>query len=132
MTEENPRPTLLILEDEAQLTAALCDSLGDEFEIETATNSDEALLLLGTHKFDLLLCDQMLPGKRQGLDFLAEAMRQQPQARRILVTGYFNPELLTRGTALAQLTACLVKPVDIEKLRSTLRIALASPAPGQS
>ncbi len=63
----------------------------------------------------------MLPGKRQGLDFLAEAMRQQPEARRILVTGYLNPELLTRGTALVQLSACLVKPVDIELLRQTLR-----------
>lgn len=132
MTEAKQRPTVLLLEDESLLTAALCANLGDEFEIETATNSDEALLLLGTHQFDLLLCDQMLPGKRQGLDFLAEAMKQQPQARRVLVTGYFNPELLARGTALVQLSACLVKPVDIEELRRTLRNVLAQPAPGQS
>jgi DNA-binding NtrC family response regulator len=132
MSEAKPRPTVLLLEDEALLTAALCGTLGNEFEIETATTSEEALLLLGTRKFDVLLCDQMLPGKRQGLDFLAEAMHQQPEARRILVTGYLNPELLSRGSAMVQLSACLVKPVDIEQLRLTLRDVLARPNPGQS
>ena len=132
MTDASQRPVLLLLEDESQLKAALCDTLGDEFEIETATSAEEALLLLGTRKFDVLLCDQMLPGKRQGLDFLGEAMLQQPQARRILVTGYLNPELLARSTSLVQLSACLVKPVEIEQLRQTIRDALAHPAPGQS
>jgi two-component system response regulator HupR/HoxA len=132
MTEPTQRPAVLLLEDESQLTAALCASLCDEYDIETATSAEEALLLLGSRRFDLLLCDQMLPGKRQGLDFLAEALRHQPHARRVLVTGYLNPELLARGSAMVQLSACLVKPVDIDLLRKTLRDALAKPAPGQS
>ena len=121
---------MLLLEDEAQLTASLCANLAEDFEVEAASNYDEAVLLLGTRKFDLLLSDQMLPGKKQGLDFLAEALRQQPEARRILVTGYFNPELLARGMTLAQLSACLVKPVEMGKLRKTLWDALATPPPG--
>jgi DNA-binding NtrC family response regulator len=132
MTEPKQRPAVLLLEDESPLTAALCASLGDEFDIDTATNFEEAILLLGTRQFDVLLCDQMLPGKYQGLDFLVEAMHQQPQARRILVTGYFNPELLARGASMVQLSACLIKPVEFQLLRQTMRDALAQPAPGQS
>ncbi|HVU18616.1 MAG TPA: response regulator [Candidatus Didemnitutus sp.] len=128
MSEEASKPTILLLEDESQLSATVSANLANEFEVETASTYEEAILLLNTHKFDVLLSDQMLPGKKQGLDFLAEAMRQQPDARRILVTGYLNPELLARGVPFAQLSACLVKPVDIDKLRATIRRALASPA----
>jgi len=132
MADAPKRPSVLLLEDESQLSTALCATLSDEFDIEAATNAEEALLLLGSREFDVLLCDQMLPGKRQGLDFLAEAMLHQPKARRILVTGYLNPELLARSTSLVQLSACLLKPVEMDELRKTLRQVLAHPAPGQS
>ncbi len=125
--EPTPRPVLLILEDEPQLTLIICDLLGDDFEIETAENVNEALTLLGKRSFDILLSDQMLPGKKQGLDFLMEAMEQQPQAKRILMTGYLNPELLSRGTTMAGLSAVLLKPVDSVRLKEALRMALNRP-----
>ena len=125
--ESSPRPLLLILEDEPQLTLIICDLLGDNFDIETAENVDEALHLLKTKTFDLLLSDHMLPGKKQGLDFLMEAMERQPNAKRILMTGYLNPELLSRGTTMAGLSAVLLKPVDSVRLREAIRIALNRP-----
>ena len=125
--EPKPRPAILILEDEPQLTLIICDLIGDDFEIETAEDADEALQLLGQRKFDILLSDQMLPGKKQGLDFLMEAMEKQPQAKRILMTGYLNPELLSRGTTMAGLSACLLKPVDSARLKEALRMALNRP-----
>ena len=125
--ETKPRPALLILEDEPQLTLIICDLLGGDFDIETAEDVEEALRLLGQRKFDILLSDQMLPGKKQGLDFLMEAMEKQPEAKRILMTGYLNPELLSRGTTMAGLSACLLKPVDNARLREALRMALNRP-----
>jgi len=125
--EIKPRPVILILEDEPQLTLIICDLIGDDFEIETAGDVQEALRLLGKRKFDILLSDQMLPGKKQGLDFLMEAMEKQPDAKRILMTGYLNPELLSRGTTMAGLSACLLKPVDSTRLKEALRMALNRP-----
>ena len=128
MSNETPqRPVILILEDEPQLTLIICDLLGEDFEIETAENVNEALNLLGKRAFDILLSDQMLPGKKQGLDFLMEAMEKQPQAKRILMTGYLNPELLSRGTTMAGLSAVLLKPVDSVRLKEALRMALNRP-----
>jgi len=125
--DPKPRPVILILEDEPQLTLIICDLIGDDFEIETAGDVQEALELLAKRKFDILLSDQMLPGKKQGLDFLMEAMEKQPEAKRILMTGYLNPELLSRGTTMAGLSACLLKPVDSARLKEALRMALNRP-----
>ncbi len=125
--ETNARPLLLILEDEPQLTLIICDLLGDNFDIETAENVEEALHLLKMKSFDIILSDHMLPGKKQGLDFLMEAMERQPNAKRILMTGYLNPELLSRSTTMAGLSAVLLKPVDSERLREAVRMALNRP-----
>ena len=123
-SDSSSRPFLLLVEDEAALAVMLCASLEDLFEVDVAGNVAEARALLCSRKFNLILCDHMLPGKEQGLDFLIEAMRQQPDAKRILMTGYLNPELLSRGSALAQLSACLIKPVEISRLRKELDEAL--------
>jgi two-component system response regulator YesN len=118
------RPLLLLVEDEAPLAFALCESLSDQFEIEVAGNVAEARMLLGSRKFDIILSDHMLPGKQQGLEFLMEALSQQPNVKRILMTGYLNPELLSRSASLAQLSACLIKPFEISQLRKELDEAL--------
>ncbi len=126
MTDEpKHRPAVLLLEDEAELMAVTCAGLGEEFAIETAANVDEARRLLATHRFDVLICDHMLPGRTQGLDFLIEAMQTQPKAQRILLTGYMNPELLSRSQSLAQLSACLLKPISASALRRKLHELLA-------
>ena len=119
------RPAMLLLEDEAELAAVTCATLGEEFAIETAATADEARQLLATHQFDVLVCDHMLPGRTQGLDFLIEALRLQPKARRVLLTGYMNPELISRSVSVARLSACLIKPLSSESLRRTLHEILA-------
>lgn len=125
MSEETRRrPVVLLLEDEPQLTKAMCLNFEREFEIETAATADEALMLLATRQFDALLCDHMLPGRMQGLEFLVTAMKQQPNAKRILMTGYMNPDLLSRGVPLAELSALLLKPATVQQIRKALHDAL--------
>ena len=119
------RPSLLLVEDEAALAAALRENLEMEYEVEVAGTVEEARLLLSSRNFSVILSDHMLPGKAQGLDFLVEALERQPTAKRILMTGYLNPDLLGRSVSLAQLSACLLKPVDPPKLKQELRRALA-------
>lgn len=119
------RPAVLLVEDEAQLVSLLRDQLDADYEIEVAGTVDEALLLLGTRRFAAIVSDHLLPGKEQGLDFLVEALQRQPEAKRILVTGYMNPELLARAVPLAELSACLMKPVGGAQLRQVLADVIA-------
>ena len=124
---QQSRPLLLLLEDEASLVGALLGLLEADFEIDVAGTVEEARMLLGTRSYAIILSDHMLPGKVQGLDFLIEAMERQPAAKRILMTGYLNPELLGRSVSLAGLSACLLKPMDLAKLGGVLKQALAGP-----
>ncbi len=123
-TEASPRPLLLLVEDEAGLVDTLCANLAEQFEVVVAGTVAEARALFARQKFDIIVSDHMLPGKQQGLGFLMEALAQQPAVKRILMTGYLNPELLARSSALAQLSACLIKPVEISRLRKELDEAL--------
>jgi len=53
-------------------------------------------------------------------------MRERhPRTKRILLTGYMNPELLSRSIAIAELSACLIKPVKAVELAAAVRQALA-------
>jgi DNA-binding NtrC family response regulator len=119
------RPAVLLVDDERQLVAVLSEVLQEEFALETAASAEEADLLMASGTYDVLVCDHMLPGEA-GLGFLIRMSERYPATRRILVTGYMNPELISRSAALARLSACLIKPVRAEALAAAVRQALAS------
>lgn len=118
------RPVVLLLDDEAQLTAVMVRMLEDAFEVEVAASVEEAEMLLATRTFDAIIADHMMPGDKQGLDFLVDAIRLQPAAKRILMTGYMNPELLARAVTIGQLSALLLKPATAQQIRKALHDAL--------
>ncbi len=122
-----PKPCVLLVDDEAALLEVLRLSLSGEFDVEIASNSEDAELLMETGGHDVIVCDHLMPGE-SGLDFLVRASRRHPTAKRILSTGYMNPEFLDRSTRVAGLSACLVKPVQVEDLRRAIRAALAGAA----
>lgn len=68
-----------------------------------------------------------MPGEN-GLDFLMRARKHFPQTKRILITGYMNPDLISRAEALAGLNACMVKPVSRKQLLAAVQSALARSA----
>jgi len=122
--EGKPRPSVLLLEDDLPLVEMIRATLGDEFDIEHAANAAEARLLVGVRPFDILLCDHMVPGKEQGLEFLVHALEHHPKPRRILMTGYINPDMISRSIAVAGLDACIMKPFDMRELRRQLHESL--------
>ncbi len=68
MTTQSPpashRPTILIVEDDANLRVGLRDNLQDEgYEVAAASHAHEAEGLLRGRDFDLLILDVMLPGE---------------------------------------------------------------------
>lgn len=125
MTEiTKARPAILLLEDEVELTKVICTTLEGEFEITTATTAEAAYELLATRRFAAVVSDHNLPGPMQGLDFLIKALEIQPDAHRILLTGFINPEMLASCETVAKLSACLAKPLHIARLRQALRDAI--------
>lgn len=118
-----PRPSILLVDDEAAITDTLMLSLQNDFEVEAARSASEAELMMATKSYDVIVCDHLMPDE-EGLNFLTRARIQFPKVQRILMTGYINPELLSRSTSVAGLAACLMKPVKPADLISAIRIAL--------
>lgn len=118
-----PRPVVLLVDDEPEIRAVMELGLKEHFDVEMASSAAEAEMMLGTRSYDVIVCDHLMPDE-EGLPFLTRARRQFPQVQRILVTGYINPELLSRSTALAGLAGCLMKPVNTAELVEAIRLAL--------
>jgi CheY-like chemotaxis protein len=118
-----PRPVVLLVDDEPAMRDVLVLGLQDHFDVECARSADEAEIMLATRNYDVVVCDHLMPGE-EGLAFLVRIRRQFPQVQRILLTGYINPDLLSRSTGVAGLASCLMKPVSAPALIEAIRLAL--------
>src|SRR4051812_35484538 len=118
-----PRPVVLLVDDEPAIRGVLELGLKDYFDIESARSTSEAEMMLATRTFDVIVCDHLMPDE-EGLTFLTRAKTQFPKVQRILLTGYMNPELLSRSTNVAGLSGCLMKPVSTADLVAAIRLAL--------
>ncbi len=118
------KPTVLLIDDEPNILELMRVGLEREFEIETAGSAEDASLLTGTRQYDVIVCDQVMPGQN-GLEFLMQSAERQPGTCRILLTGYINPELLSRAVPLAGLSACIIKPAHPNDLKAAIKKALA-------
>jgi diguanylate cyclase (GGDEF)-like protein/PAS domain S-box-containing protein len=78
---------VLVVDDEAELMAALCELLGQKgYEVQGVGGSEPALTALQQQDFDILLTDLMMPG-RDGLALLDAGLAIDPNLVTILMTG---------------------------------------------
>ena len=82
-----PKPTVLIVDDEAAPRAALTQILRQDFHILTAGNAHAALAILNDHGVDLVTLDLKLPD-RSGSDLLHDIKRAHTEIEVIMVTAY--------------------------------------------
>jgi DNA-binding NarL/FixJ family response regulator len=118
-------PVVLLVDDEPLLLDSLGQELKGACRLFTAASAAEADLKLAARHYDVIVCDHMLPGE-QGLDFLSRVMELMPSTKRILMTGYTNPEFISRSSAIAGLSACLVKPLRASDIAAAVKAAIAS------
>lgn len=118
-------PSVLLVDDEAAWLDVMRTGLADEFEVETVQNAQQAASILARRHFDVVVCDHLMPGEA-GVDFLIKAREQFPGTKRVLLTGYMNPELIARSVAIAGLSACLLKPMGPVDLARAIRTVVPS------
>lgn len=83
----DPKPTVLIVDDEAAPRAALTQILRQDFHILTAENARAALAVLDDHGVDLVTLDLKLPDC-SGSDLLHDIKRAHAEIEVIMVTAY--------------------------------------------
>lgn len=118
---------LLFVDDEPHIRATLPIILGRHgFEVSTAETVAEALLLITSEKFDVLLSDLNIGNPGDGLTVVSAMRRTQPQAVTMILTGY--PAFETALEAIRQqVDDYVVKPADIPSLIKAIESKLAEP-----
>jgi adenylate cyclase len=115
--------TLLFVDDEQDIVDSLQRAFRGGYRTFTATSGSEAIAVIEREALDLIICDQRMPGV-SGDQVLSHALERQPQAIRILLTGYADMESLVRCVNEAQIYKYLTKPWEPEMLRLTVLRAL--------
>jgi thioredoxin reductase (NADPH) len=114
------KPIILTLDDEPQVLNAVNRDLrqqyGGDFRIMKAGSGAEALEVVQQLKqrnapLSLFLVDQRMPNMG-GTEFLAEAIKLYPQAKKVLLTAYADTEAAIASINQVGLDYYLMKPWD--------------------
>ena len=122
-----PEPTILIVEDEAELAYSLRQALqGRGYRSQTAVNGFEALEILQTTPPAAVILDLNLPGV-SGLELLQRIRRLAPQSRILVVTAHVQEY----GRLVDQLGVAevLQKPVTLDVLLERITHLVPTPVP---
>ena len=119
------QPRILAVDDDALVLATLESLFGLETEYSVSVHSDpkEAITELERKPVDLIISDFLMP-TMNGIDFLAQARRLQPDAARILLTGFADKQNAIRAINEAGIYHYLEKPWDNDHLLLLIRNAL--------
>ena len=114
------RPAIVAVDDEPAVLAAVARDLrrrfGERYRIVRAQSGDEALgalreLVARGEQVALLVADQRMPGL-SGTDYLVEARKLVPDAKRVLLTAYADTEAAIQAINEVDLDYYLRKPWD--------------------
>lgn len=117
------RFTLLCVDDEPDIVDNLYRTFRKAYTVLTATSGEEALELLKARPVDLIISDQRMPGLT-GDEVLKAAKTLQPEAIRILLTGYSDLESLVKCVNEAGIYKYITKPWEPEYLKLTVTRAI--------
>ena len=111
---------ILVVEDETNSRAAMADFLCESgFEVETAASGDCAVEIGERFRPQILICDWMLEGDRDGVSVARHLNRALPDLVIVFVTGYPLDSLLKESEALP-VHSYLAKPFGLVELSRVL------------
>ena len=117
------RPRILVIDDE-EIVRISCKKclIPEGIDVDVAANAREGITLTQTNRYDLVLTDLKMPGI-DGMDFLVEMKRNQPDAKVIMITGYSTVEHAVKALKLGAYNY-IEKPFTPDTLIAAVREAL--------
>jgi thioredoxin reductase (NADPH) len=118
--ERTRRPAIVAVDDEPAVLAAVARDLrrrfGERYRVLRAASGEEALEVVGElitrgDQVALLIADQRMPGL-SGTEYLVEARKLAPDAKRVLLTAYADTGAAIQAINEVALDYYLLKPWD--------------------
>ncbi len=117
-----PSTKKVLIVDDDQMVRETIDLIlkSEGFETVTASNVKDAIRLIGSHKFDVLLTDLHMPQAGDGLTVVSAMHHSNPEAVSLILSAF--PAMKEAAAAiLLQPDDILVKPLSLKTLAETIR-----------
>ena len=124
-SERGKLPCVVLVDDDELVLSTLRAllELDGGFQVLEFTDSLRAIEELGRLPVDIVISDYLMPGMN-GVDVLKKARSLQPEAMRILLTGFADKQNAIRALNEAGIYQYLEKPWDNDQLLMVLQNAL--------
>ena len=113
---------LLVVDDEADVCDSVHDLLRREFRVLRATSANEGFRLMQEEEVHIIMTDQRMPNVT-GVELLAKVKARNPNAIRLLFTGYADLESIISAINQGHVYHFLKKPWQPEELLAAVRTA---------
>ncbi len=123
---EEPQSNIILLVDDEEMVVTSIKSfltLETDYEVVAFTSPKEALEFVRKNKVDLVISDYLMPDI-DGIEFLGQVKDIQPEATRILLTGYADKENAIKAINDVGLYQYIEKPWENDDLRLIIRNGL--------
>ncbi|WP_435017897.1 response regulator [Tundrisphaera sp. TA3] len=114
--------TLLIVDDEPDVCDSVHDLLRREFRVLKAHSGAEGYRLMQEEEVHIIMTDQRMP-QVSGVELLTKVKARNPQAVRMLFTGYADLESIVAAINQGHVYQFLKKPWQPEELIDAVRQA---------
>src|SRR3954468_22549706 len=114
--------TLLIVDDEPDVCDSVHDLLRREFRVLKAHSGQEGYRLMQEEEVHIIMTDQRMP-QVSGVELLTRVKAKNPQAVRMLFTGYADLESIIAAINQGHVYQFLKKPWQPEELLEAVRQA---------
>jgi diguanylate cyclase (GGDEF)-like protein len=119
LSERIPDPgqiRTLVVDDEEIVRSFLIDVLTDEgYQVSAASSGEEALRLLSTEEYDLIITDIKMPGM-DGMEVLRTAKSMDSNQNVIVMTGYASTETAVESMKLGA-ADYITKPFNLDQIK---------------
>lgn len=113
------KPIIIYVDDEPMNLTVLEAALPSDWEIHTFDSPLKALEAVSKLEPWVVISDQKMPGMN-GVSFLEIIKKTNPEALRVIVTGFSDEDLVVDSVRKAQISDYIKKPWDVDDLSHRL------------
>ena len=113
---------LLVVDDEPDVCDSIHDLLRRDYRVLKARSADEGCRLMQENEVHIVMTDQRMP-QITGVELLSKVRTRNPQAVRMLFTGYADLEAVIAAINQGHIFQFLKKPWQPAELEAAVRAA---------
>jgi response regulator RpfG family c-di-GMP phosphodiesterase len=119
-TDTKPIADILIVDDESFILTSLKRMLyGEPYRVHTASGGEEALQMMEQTEMGLIISDFRMP-EMDGIAFLQEVKKRQPDSVRIILSGYADISAIIDAINQGEIFKFIAKPWNDDELKLTI------------